>query len=46
MVWNIPADLALLEATLLTGWFLVDPTAPGNPLGLVSAQATAMTVGY
>ena len=46
IVWNIPSDLALLEATLLTGWFLVDPTAPGNPLGLVNSQATAMVVGY
>ncbi len=42
---TIPFSLALMELTLLHGWFVFDPSAPNNPLGLVTTGGLAAVVG-
>ena len=40
-----PPQLAAMELTALHGWFVADPSAPNNPLGLVNTAGLATVVG-
>lgn len=42
---GIPNAPALMELTLLHGWFVFDPAAPQNPLGVVTTGGLAAVLG-
>ncbi len=42
---TIPNSTAFLEMTLLHEWFVLDPAAPQNPLGLVTTGGLAAVLG-
>jgi hypothetical protein len=43
--FSIPNVPSLLETTLFHGYYVLDPGAPANPLGVVTTAPVAMVVG-